>query len=199
MIALVRHGQTEANARHLLLGRADPPLSDIGRAQAKAAAELLAREDRPIAVVSSPLLRARETARYIADAVALDVEDEPAVIEMDYGEWDERPLAEIPAEVWTGWRDDVEFAAPGGESLRAVQLRVSACMERLMARAAGGTVVVVSHVSPIKAAALWALGVGDRPELAWRLRLDLASVTRIAPGPLGPVLLTFNESMRPTP
>jgi broad specificity phosphatase PhoE len=194
VIALVRHGQTEANARHLLLGRADPPLSDIGRAQAKAVAELLAREDRPIAVVSSPLRRARETAVSIADAFALDVEDEPAVIEIDYGTWDERPLAEIPAGVWTRWRDDVEFAAPGGESLRAVQQRVSACMERLMPRAADGTIIVVSHVSPIKAAALWALGVADRPELAWRLRLDLASITRVAPGPLGPVLLTFNQT-----
>jgi broad specificity phosphatase PhoE len=95
--------------------------------------------------------------------------------------------------VWTGWRDDVDFAAPGGESLRAVQGRVSECMEGLMPRAADGTIIVVSHVSPIKAAALWALGAADRTQLTWRLRLDLASVTRIAPGPLGPVLLSFNE------
>jgi probable phosphoglycerate mutase len=193
VIALVRHGQTEANARRLLLGRADPPLSDVGRAQAGAVAGMLAGDEPPIAVVSSPLRRARETAACIADVFSLDVDEEPAVIEMDYGEWDERPLAEIPAEVWTGWRDDVDFAAPGGESLRAVQQRVSECMERLMPRAVDGTIVVVSHVSPIKAAALWALGLTDRPELAWRLRLDLASVTRVAPGPLGPLLLSFNE------
>jgi probable phosphoglycerate mutase len=193
VIALVRHGETEANARRLLLGRADPPLSDVGRAQAAEVAELLAREDRPIAVVSSPLLRARETATCIAEKLALDVEDDAAVIEMDYGEWDERPITEVPRDVWLGWRDDVDFAPPGGETLRAVQTRVSGCMERLMQRAGDGMLVVVSHVSPIKAAALWALGVDDRPELAWRLRLDLATITRVAPGPLGPVLLTFNE------
>jgi probable phosphoglycerate mutase len=190
VIALVRHGETEANARRLLLGRADPSLSDIGRAQAMAVAERLSREDRPIGVVSSPLRRTRETATCIAGAFDLEVEDDVAMIEMDYGEWDERPITDVPSDVWRGWREDVEFAPPGGESLRAVQLRVSRCMERLAQRAADGTLIVVSHVSPIKAAALWALGIDERPELAWRLRLDLASITRVAPGP---ILLTFNE------
>jgi probable phosphoglycerate mutase len=163
-------------------------------------AALLEREDHPVAVVSSPLRRTRETAVCIADALGLDVEDELAVIEMDYGEWDERPIVDVPTEVWLGWRDDPDFAPPGGETLRQVQTRVGECMSRLMPRSSEGTIVVVSHVSPIKAAALWALGVDDRPELAWRLRLDLASVTRVAPGPHGPVLLAFNQTlMRPSP
>jgi broad specificity phosphatase PhoE len=193
VIALVRHGETGANARGLLLGRADPPLSGVGREQAYAVAARLGSDDRPLAVVSSPLRRAHETAACIADVFDLEVELEAAMIEMDYGEWDERPLADIPRDVWRRWRDDVDFAAPGGESLRAVQVRVSACMERLSERAGDRDLVVVSHVSPIKAAVLWALGVDDRPELAWRLRLDLAAVTRIALGPLGPVLSGFNQ------
>ena len=197
MIVLVRHGETSANARGLLLGRADPSLSGVGREQAYAVAALLGRElgqgDRPLAVLSSPLRRAHETAECIADVFELDVEDEAAMMEMDYGEWDERPLAEIPREVWQGWRGDADFAPPGGESLRSVQTRVSACMVRLAERAGDGVVVVVSHVSPIKAAVLWALGADDQPELSWRLRLDLSSVTRIAPGPLGSVLSGFNQ------
>jgi probable phosphoglycerate mutase len=197
VILLVRHGETSANARGLLLGRANPSLSGVGREQAYGVAELLRRElggeQQPLAVLSSPLRRARETAECIADVFELDVEDEPAMMEMDYGEWDERPLAEIPREVWVGWRDDVDFAPPGGESLRSVQTRVSACMGRVADRGGDGVVVVVSHVSPIKAAVLWALGVDDRPELSWRLRLDLASVTRIGPGPLGSVLMGFNQ------
>jgi broad specificity phosphatase PhoE len=193
VIALVRHGETEANARRLLLGRADPPLSDVGREQAMGVAALLAREDRPVAVVSSPLRRTRETAVCIAGSFGLDVEDELAMIEMDYGEWDERPITDVPNDVWLGWRDDPDFAPPGGETLRQVQTRVGECMTRLMPRSSDGTIVVVSHVSPIKAAAIWALGVDDRPELAWRLRLDLATVTRVAPGPHGPVLLAFNQ------
>jgi len=193
VIVLVRHGETSANARGLLLGRADPPLSGVGREQAYAVAQVLGREDRPLAVVASPLRRARETAACIADVFELEVEAEPELMEMDYGEWDQRPLAEIPREVWKVWRGDVDFAPPGGESLREVQTRVSACMRRLAERAEDGVVVAVSHVSPIKAAVLWALGLDDRPEVSWRLRLDLASVTRIARGPLGPVLAGFNQ------
>lgn len=193
MIVLVRHGETSANARGLLLGRADPPLSGVGREQAYAVAQVLGREDRPLAVVASPLRRARETAACIADVFELEVEAEPELMEMDYGEWDQRPLAEIPREVWKVWRGDVDFAPPGGESLREVQTRVSACMRRLAERAEDGVVVAVSHVSPIKAAVLWALGLDDRPEVSWRLRLDLASVTRIARGPLGPVVTGFNQ------
>jgi len=195
VIVLVRHGQTEANARGLLLGRADPPLSGIGREQAYAVAELLGRDDPPVAVLSSPLRRTRETAACIADVFGLTVEDEDAMIEIDYGEWDERPLAEVPRDVWAVWRDDVDFAPPGGESLREVQTRVNDCMGRLVERAGDGAVVVVSHVSPIKAAAVWALGLGDRPDLAWRLRLDVASISRISTGLLGPVLAGFNQRL----
>jgi probable phosphoglycerate mutase len=197
VIVLVRHGQTAANASGLLLGHADPPLSGVGREQAYAVAAMLGRDERPDAILSSPLGRARETAACIGDVFDRAVETEPAMIEMDYGEWDERPLGEIPREVWAEWRHDVDFAPPGGESLRGVQTRVSACMERLAARAGDGMLVVVSHVSPIKAAVLWALGVDDRPELAWRLRLDLAAVTRIARGALGPILAGYN--LPPTP
>jgi probable phosphoglycerate mutase len=193
VIVLVRHGATEANSRGLLLGRADPPLSDSGRAQARAVAEHLGREPRPAAVVASPLRRTMETAASIADVFGLAVEPEPALIEMDYGEWDERPLADVPREVWAAWQDDIDFAPPSGESLRSVQGRVSECAASLLARSADGPVIAVSHVSPIKAAAIWALGLDDLPHLAWRLRLDVASITRIAPGLSGPVLAGFNQ------
>lgn len=193
MIALVRHGETDANARRLLLGRADPPLSERGRDQALAVAELLGREDPPAAIVSSPLRRAQETAVCIAEVFGLAVEVDDAFVEMDYGEWDERPLADVPREVWTKWQDDIHFAPPAGESLQQVQTRVSARMAELVVRAGASSIVVVSHVSPIKAAALWALGVDDQPALAWRLRLDVASVTRVTPGLLGPVLSGFNQ------
>jgi len=193
VIVLVRHGETEANSRGLLLGRADPPLSDTGRTQARAVAERLGAEARPDAVVASPLRRTMETAAVIADVFGLTVEPEPALIEMDYGEWDERPLADVPREVWAAWHDDIDFAPPGGESLASVQLRVSECAAGLLARSADGPIIAVSHVSPIKAAVLWALGLDDLPHLAWRLRLDVASITRIAPGLAGPVLAGFNQ------
>ena len=194
MIVLVRHGTTEQNVRGLLLGRADPSLSADGVEQARILAALLEREGRPMRVVTSPLRRCRETAEVIAAPWGMTVDDEPGLIEMDYGEWDERPLADVPRDVWESWQRDPDFAPPGGETLRAVQERVSACMASLLSSVANeGHLIAVSHVSPIKAAVLWALDLEDRPQLAWRLRLDTGSVCRLARGPLGPVLTAFNE------
>jgi broad specificity phosphatase PhoE len=193
VIALVRHAQTDSNKAGLLLGRADPPLNDAGREQARGIAGRLANDARPIVVVSSPLRRAMETAEQIATMCDAPLEPEPRLIELDYGEWDERGVAEVSVEEWRRWRDDPEFAPPGGESLAQVQRRVAECMEELFPRAADGSLVAVSHVSPIKAAVAWALGVG--PEVSWRLRLDVASITRVVPGPdRAPVLLTYNET-----
>ena len=201
MIVLVRHGRTDANRRGLLLGRADPGLDETGRAHARAhgagRAEDLA-DRSPVRVVTSPLQRTSETAAAIASALGVEASPEPGLLEIDYGEWDERPLAEVPADAWRAWRADPDFAAPGGESLRALQDRVGPCIERLLAeaRASGdrGVVVAVTHVSPIKAAVVAALG-GD-PLLAWRLRVDVASRTRLVSGPDGPVLTSFNEPLR---
>ncbi len=191
MIVLVRHGRTEANRAGLLLGRADPPLDETGREQARGLATVLDRA--PLAIVCSPLRRTRETAAAIAAPWGLAVEPDDRLLELDYGEWDERPLADVPLETWMRWREEPAFAPPGGESLAAVQRRVAGCMAELLERAGDEVVVAVSHVSPIKAAAAWALGSG--PELSWRMRLDVASVSRIATGPTGaPVLLSWNET-----
>jgi len=188
VIALVRHGETATNRAGRLLGRADPPLTETGRTQAAELGAAVAAGTHPIAVVSSPLRRAMETAAAIAAPNGLEVEREERLIEIDYGEWDERGFDDVPVEEMRRWRADPTFAPPGGESLTAVQARVSECAADLLARAADDLVIAVSHVSPIKGAVAWALGVG--PEISWRMRLDLASVTRIA---RGPSLLTFNE------
>jgi broad specificity phosphatase PhoE len=190
VIALVRHGRTEANRAGLLLGRADPPLDDTGRVQASVLAATFT--DRPLAVVSSPLRRTVATAEAIAAPWGLAVETDDRLIELDYGEWDERPLSDVPVEAWVRWRDEPTFAPPGGESLADVQRRVATCVAELLERAGDATIVAVSHVSPIKAAAAWALGAG--PELSWRLRLDVASITKIVQGPAAPVLVTWNET-----
>lgn len=197
MIVLARHGRTDQNRRGLLLGRADPVLDDTGRAQAvalgAAMTDVLGAHE-PVAVVSSPLRRTMETAEAIAASLGLDVEIDQRLVEIDYGEWDETPLGELPAEVWAQWRGDADYRAPGGESLADVQARVGECASELLTRAGDGAVIAVSHVSPIKAAVVWALD-GD-PLLAWRLRLDVASITRIASGPAGPVVVGFNEPIR---
>ena len=188
MIVLVRHGETAANRARLALGRADPELTETGRAQAAALAAALAGTGA-VRVLSSPLRRARETAAAIAGVLGIGVEVDDRLVEMDYGEWDERSFADLPAEDLARWRRDASFAPPGGESLATVTDRVaSLCAEHID----GAPVIAVSHVSPIKAAVTWAMGAD--PLLAWRMFLDVASVSRIGAPNGVPTLLGFNET-----
>jgi broad specificity phosphatase PhoE len=186
VLYVLRHGRTAANASGLLLGRLDPPLDDLGRAQAAAAALPLAgRVDR---VISSPLLRARETAA----AFGVDVEIDERWIELDYGDWDGRPATDVAPQEWAAWRLALDYSPPGGESLHQLGARVRAACLDVGADAQDGNVVVVTHVSPVKAALAWALGVGD--EVAWRCFVATASFTRIGVDPSGPRLLAFNDT-----
>ncbi len=184
MLILVRHGQTPANATGLLLGRSDQPLTELGLRQAAAAASAVGS---PTRVLSSPLVRARATAA----AIGLPVEVDERWIELDYGVFEQAPLGDVPAEVWRRWRLDPDFEPPGGESLATLARRVRSACQGLAEEATDADVVVVSHVSPIKAAVAWALGVGD--EVAFRMHLDLAAISRIAMVESGPLLRSFND------
>lgn len=185
MLFLVRHGQTQPNADGRLLGRGDPDLTDLGRAQAAALAAALPRPDR---VIASPLGRAVQT----AEAFGGPVDTDDRWIEIDYGDYEGERLGEVPGEFWDRWRADPSIAPPGGESLAAVAGRVRAACDGLAAEVVDRDVVVVSHVSPIKAAVTWALGVDDI--VIWRMFLDVAAVCRVAIGPRGPVLRSYNET-----
>jgi broad specificity phosphatase PhoE len=192
VLILVRHGESTGNAAGLLLGRIDSPLTERGAGQARSLSSAVAGATR---LVSSPLARARDTAEALGTGLPVEIDDR--WIEVDYGEFDGQPLAAVPAEVWTRWRSDPSFTPPGGESLAAAGARVRLACEELFTDPDGpargdGVVVVVSHVSPIKAAACWSLGLGD--EGAWRLYLANASLTRITWGPAGPVLAGFNHT-----
>ena len=184
MLLIVRHGQTAANAAGQLLGRADVPLTGTGLLQAEALAAAIGPADR---VVSSPLQRARQTAAAFGRPVEID----ERWTELDYGVYDERPLAEVPRELWESWRGDAEFTPPEGESLASVGRRVRAACDELAENAGEGDVVVVSHVSPIKAAVAWALAADDG--IAWRTFVAVASITRIGITDRGPILRSFNE------
>jgi probable phosphoglycerate mutase len=192
VLILVRHGESVANAQGLLLGRTDAELTDVGRAQAEDARALVygAVAD----VRSSPLRRALDTAELLDLGPAIQVDEQ--WIEVDYGEFECQPLGGIPAEVWQRWQEDRDFRPEGGETLAEVDRRVAAACDALFAvdgagaRRRDGDVVVVSHVSPIKAAVAWALGTAD---LYWRLHLRTASVTRIGWNRDAPILHGFNE------
>lgn len=179
---VVRHGRTEANAGGLLLGRADPELDEVGRQQAT---QIAAAIGTPGRVISSPLNRCRQTAEVIAPP---DIEER--LVELDYGDFDLKPLSEIPAETWAAWRADVDFRPPGGETLVELGERVFAVLDELAAEAATENVVLVTHVLPIKACLAWVLGVGM--EVSWRSFVAQASITRITVSGRGPSLLAFN-------
>jgi probable phosphoglycerate mutase len=196
-IYVVRHGRTEANASGLLLGRADPRLDDTGRQQAQLLAGALPAGAR---VVSSPLQRCVETARIIGATAAgpatgpgdqaQEPETDHRLVELDYGRYDLMPIREIPDEVWVRWRSDPDFRPPDGETLVELATRVGELLDQVAAGAADDDVVLVTHVTPIKAAMAWALGVGI--QLAWRSYVAPASITRIGVGERGPSLLGFN-------
>jgi len=190
VIVFARHGQTAPNRDGLVLGRADPELTEEGHRQAVLLAAALAGE--PVAaIVTSPLLRARQTAEVVAGAcgggVPLAVDQR--LVEIDWGAWEGRPAGSLAVADVDRWRAD-DGTAPEGESLDSLSRRVeSFCVETLED---DGLVVAVSHVSPIKAAAAWALGVDGT--VAWRMFLGLASITRVGRGRTSPVLLSFNET-----
>jgi alpha-ribazole phosphatase len=190
MLILVRHGRTAANAAGLLQGRLDQPLDEVGEQQAAAVASHVrdvvgGRIDQ---VITSPLLRARQT----AEAFDMPSTVDERWLELSYGVYEGVPHADVPSEVWTKWRVDPDFVPEGGEALSALDRRVRDACDSLVEAATARNVVVVSHVSPMKSAVAWSLDVDLR--ISWRSHLSHASVCRIDIRPHGPVLLTFNET-----
>ena len=176
---LLRHGQTEMSIDKRFSGVSDPPLTEVGQAQAAAAATRLAGCGA-VAVVSSPLLRTRETARHVADVLGLDVEVEPGLRETDFGDWEGYTFAEVRAK-WprelAAWLADSSVPPPFGESFDATTTRVRQARDRLLASYGGQTVVVVSHVTPIKT--LLRLALDAPPSALYRLHLDLAALSEV--------------------
>ena len=193
---LLRHGQTALSVEKRFSGRGDAPLTEHGLAQAAAAARRLARRGGIEAVVSSPLERARRTAETVAAALELELAIDDDLAETDFGDWEGSTFAGVherwPTEL-SAWLADPSVAPPGGESFTATTMRVRRARDRLQAAHPGGTVLVVSHVTPIKV--LTQVALQAPPSALYRLHLDLASVTELdwyADGPA--VLRLFNDT-----
>ena len=192
---LLRHGQTAMSVQKRYAGRSDVPLTDVGVQQAAAAAKRLASVGLG-AIVTSPLLRAVQTAQEVAAATGAAVVTDDGFRETDFGAWEGRTFAEVrerwPAEL-TAWLADPEAAPPGGESFADVSARVTAALDRVLAARPGQTVLVVSHVTPIKT--LVAAALLAPPAALYRMHLDVAALSEIdwyADGPA--VLRSFNDT-----
>lgn len=183
-LLLLRHGQTAMSVDKRYSGRGDVPLTELGARQAVAAGERLAAEaealgtEGPLPVVCSPLTRARQTAQAVVEATGGLLETDDGLLETDFGSWEGLTFTEAAEkypQLHRGWLGDPSAEPPGGESLEAVHERVGAACRGLLDRYAGRTVVLVSHVTPIKSVLRTALDVG--PSVFYRLHLDLASLS----------------------
>lgn len=182
-VLLLRHGQSPLSVERRYSGRGNPELTREGLEQAAAAATALAARhvaaDGHIrAVISSPLLRARQTAEPVAGVLGLGVTVDERLTETDFGSWEGLTFTEAAAqdpEVHRAWLGDSAVSPPGGESFDLVAGRVYAALDDLLRRFPGQTVVVVSHVTPIKLILRRALDAG--PQMLYRLHLDLACLS----------------------
>jgi probable phosphoglycerate mutase len=159
---LLRHGDTRLSPEHRFSGLRDLPLSADGTRQAKAAACRLAAGARIDAVVTSPLQRAAATAAIAATELGLTPVTDDGLRETDFGEWEGLTLAEIqqrwPAAV-AAWQHNPQQAPPGGESFETTAQRVYQAFDRLLGEHHGQTILVVSHITPIKTLLCRALDV----------------------------------------
>ncbi|MDG9713351.1 bifunctional RNase H/acid phosphatase [Streptomyces sp. DH10] len=181
---LLRHGETPLTPQKRFSGSGgtDPSLSDIGRDQAERAAALLARRGTIQAIVSSPLARTRETAGIIAARLGLEVSVDDGLRETDFGAWEGLTFAEVrerhpdDLNAWLASPD----AEPtgGGESFAATATRIAATRDKLIAAYTGRTVLLVTHVTPIKT--LVRLALGAPPESLFRMELSAASLSVVA-------------------
>ncbi|MEV0701347.1 bifunctional RNase H/acid phosphatase [Saccharopolyspora sp. NPDC050389] len=181
---LLRHGQTPMSVDRRYSGRGDVALTPLGERQVRAAGKRLAAMDGVITadgvapVIASPLTRTRQSAQAVVDATGGELHFHDGLLETDFGDWEGLTFGEASEQfpqLHRKWLGDPSIVPPGGESLDAVFQRVTAARDDLLARYAGQTIIVVSHVTPIKA--LLRLGLDVGPSMFYRLHLDLASLS----------------------
>ncbi|MGN9782967.1 bifunctional RNase H/acid phosphatase [Nonomuraea sp. ZG12] len=196
-LVLLRHGETPLSVERRFSGLGDPDLTPNGLAQATAAAEKLSRDPyRPDVIVTSPLTRARQTAQAVAARTGLDYEVDEDLRETDFGAWEGHTFTEVqrrwPAEL-AAWLTDPDTPPPGGESFATVARRVERAQQRLKDTYEGRTILVVSHVTPIKT--LLRLALLAPPAALYRMHLDLACLSLIEHYADGQsVVKTFNDT-----
>ncbi|KUO04127.1 bifunctional RNase H/acid phosphatase [Streptomyces caeruleatus] len=181
---LLRHGETPLTPQKRFSGSGgtDPALSDVGRDQAERVGAALARRGTIQAIVASPLARTRETAGIVAARLGLEVTVDDGLRETDFGAWEGLTFGEVRErypEDLNAWLADPEARPTGdGESFAATATRIAATRDKLVAAHAGRTVLLVSHVTPIKTFVRLALGAP--PESLFRMELSAASLSAVA-------------------
>lgn len=192
---LVRHGETADNVEMRYLGISDATLTANGRRQARRAASALSKIPIQV-IISSPMRRAADTAAIIQKACGAELRFDERLAEGSFGKWEGRTRAEVlglgtlDAELLTRWESDPGCAPPGGESIENIQKRVINLAEELLSEFRDTSVVLVSHVGPIKALLA---SVMDVPlQSTRRLFLDPGTISAVEWGKQ-PLLRLFNS------
>lgn len=175
---MVRHGSTAHSVEGRFSGRNELPLDDRGRRQAHAIARHITGLGPVDAVISSPLLRARETAQAIIDRVGGEMEIHDDLIETEFGEWEGLTIEDVHLkwpDLLASWLEGSNVASPDGESFAQVEVRALRALDEIVEGRTGQRIVVVSHVTPIKT--LLRLALGAPQETMFRFHLDTASLS----------------------
>ncbi|MGW2235400.1 bifunctional RNase H/acid phosphatase [Streptomyces sp. NPDC001759] len=181
---LLRHGETPLTPQKRFSGSGgtNPALSEVGREQAERVGAALARRGTVQAIVASPLARTRETAAIVARHLGLEVSVEDEIRETDFGAWEGLTFGEVreryPDDLDRWLADPTVEPSGGGESFAATATRIAAARDKLVAAYAGRTVLLVSHVTPIKT--FIQLALGAPPESLFRMELSAASLSAVA-------------------
>jgi probable phosphoglycerate mutase len=188
-LILVRHGRTVLTESRKISGGdgENPDLSELGRQDAREVAEELAKLGHsgnfaylsaPVAIVHSPIARAKQTAQAISNRISLPMVSNADLAEIGFGEWDGLTNEEMIAafeEEYNVWRGSFDVAPPGGESLKDFDARVRRAFDAILKQYSGQTVVVVAHVMPIRAL----LRLANDSSIAgfWRTNIGPASIS----------------------
>ncbi|MFE2062312.1 bifunctional RNase H/acid phosphatase [Streptomyces sp. NPDC059467] len=181
---LLRHGETPLTPQKRFSGSGgtDPALSDVGQEQARRVAEALARRGTIETILASPLTRTRQTAAAVAERLGLDVTIEEGIKETDFGAWEGLTFGEVrerhPDDLTTWLADPSAHPTGGGESFAETAARIAATRDKLIAAYAGRTVLLVTHVTPIKTFVQLALGAPLQS--LFRMELSAASLSAVA-------------------
>ena len=181
---LLRHGETPLTPQKRFSGSGgtNPSLSPVGQDQATRAATALAARGTIQHIIASPLTRTRETAAAVADRLGLPVTIEEGLRETDFGAWEGLTFGEVreryPEDLTTWLADPTAQPTGGGESFADTATRIAATRDKLTAAYAGRTVLLVTHVTPIKTFVQLALGAP--PESLFRMELSAASISAVA-------------------
>ena len=197
-VYLVRHGQTKWNKEEIFRGQADIPLNDFGRNQAKALAEALKRKtlENPL-FIASPLQRATETAEIIASYLGKsDLVKDPAYLDISYGNWEGKPLAEIRQkypELYRSWLEKPEEVVfPGGENLKAAGDRAEKGIYEIARKNPDRHSVIVAHRAINKVLLCRLLGLGEQG--FWKIRQDTACLNELQFTSRDVILVKLNDT-----